>query len=106
MTSAYIPLEEFQRRQHAEAAIPHEHHAGEEEPPRPLTRDLPAPAPFPTETLGSVLGPAVGAIHDRVQGPMPIVAQSLIGAAALAAQGLCDVQLPTGQCRPWAASSL
>jgi len=70
------------------------------EPPRPLIRELPPADPFPVESLGDVLGDATRAINDRVQAPMAICGQSTLAAATLAAQGLADVQLPTGQDRP------
>jgi Protein of unknown function (DUF3987) len=70
------------------------------EPPRPLTREI-GPAPvFPVAALGSVLGGAAEAIYDKVQAPQAICAQSVLGAAALAAQRQADVILPTGQTRP------
>lgn len=72
------------------------------EPPRPLTRELPPADPFPIDALGGVLGAAAGAIHDRVQAPLAICGQSVLGAASLALQGHADVVLPIGgdQSRP------
>lgn len=56
------------------------------QPPDPLRRD-PVPAePYPVEALGDVLSPALEAIRGTVQAPVPLIAQSLLGAAALAAQ--------------------
>jgi hypothetical protein len=74
----------------------------EPEPPRPLTRELPPADPYPIEALGDVLAPAARAIHDRVQAPLAIGAQSVLAAAALAVQGHADVVLPIGpgQARP------
>src|SRR5215207_8251365 len=70
------------------------------EPPRPLRRD-PGPAdPFPLEALGDVLSAAARAIHEKIQAPIAICAQSVLAAATLAVQGRADVQLPTGQARP------
>jgi Protein of unknown function (DUF3987) len=66
------------------------------EPPRPLMRELPPADPYPIDALGSVLGPAACAIHDRVQAPIAIGAQSVLGAAALAVQGHADILLPIG----------
>jgi hypothetical protein len=66
------------------------------EPPRPLMRELPPADPFPVDALGDVLGAAAHAIHDRVQAPVAIGAQSVLGAAALAVQGHADVELPIG----------
>jgi hypothetical protein len=67
------------------------------EPPRPLTRELPPAAPFPIDALGNLLGPAVRAVHDRVQQPIAIGAQSVLAAATLAAQTHVDVELPIGK---------
>ena len=67
-----------------------------EEPPRPRTRKIPPGKPFPVEALGNVLGPAASAIHDRIQAPFAIGAQSVLGAATLAAQSHADVVLPIG----------
>jgi hypothetical protein len=66
------------------------------EPPRPLTRELPPADPFPIAALGDILGPAAQAIHDRVQAPPAIGAQSVLGAATLSVQGHADVALPIG----------
>jgi hypothetical protein len=72
------------------------------EPPRPLMRELPPADPFPVDALGDVLGAAARAIHDRVQAPLAICGQSVLGAAALAGQAHADVLLPIGpgQSRP------
>ena len=67
------------------------------EPPRPLSRELPDPEPFPVAALGGVLGNAAQAIHDRVQVPMAIGAQSVLAAATLAVQGFADIELPIGR---------
>lgn len=75
------------------------------EPPRPLTRELPPADPFPVDALG-VLGAAATAIQDRVQAPLAICGQSVLGAASLALQGHADVVLPIGpgQSRPIGSS--
>ena len=52
----------------------------EQEPPRPLMRELPPADPFPVDALGEVLAPAARAIHDRVQAPLAICGQSLLAA--------------------------
>jgi hypothetical protein len=68
-----------------------------QEPPRPLTRELPPGEPFPVDALGSVLGAAADAITDRVQAPPAIAAQSVLAAATLAVQAHADVRLPFGE---------
>jgi hypothetical protein len=70
--------------------------AVETEAPRPLMRELPPPDPFPVDALGSVLAPVARAIHDRVQAPLAICAQSVLAAATLVVQSRVDVVLPIG----------
>jgi hypothetical protein len=66
------------------------------ESPRPLMRELPPAEPFPVDALGAVLAPAARAIHDRVQAPMAICAQSVLGTAKLVTQAYANVELPIG----------
>jgi hypothetical protein len=68
--------------------------------PLPLSRKVPAPEPYPVDDLGDILGAAARAIHDRVQAPLAMCAQSVLAAAALATQGLRNVRLPHGQVSP------
>ena len=69
--------------------------------PLPLRRALPPADPFPLAALGPVLEQAARAIMDRVQCPDAIAAQSVLGAASLAAQAHADVIIPaTGHARP------
>lgn len=69
------------------------------EPPRPLVRQMPPPAPFPAEALGPVLQPAAEGIHERVQAPIAICGTSVLAAAALATQAHANIELP-GISRP------
>src|SRR5215204_4331959 len=73
---------------------------GAAEPPRPLRPELSPPDAFPLSALGDVLGAAAKAIHDKVQAPIAVCAQSVLAAATLAVQARADIQLPTGQARP------
>jgi len=59
-------------------------------------REIPPADPFPVEALGKVLCPAARAIHDRVQAPLAVCAQSVLGAAGLATQAYANVELPIG----------
>ncbi len=68
----------------------------EPEPPRLLLRELPPADPFPVDSLDDVLGAAVRGINDRVQSPIAICANSVLGAANLAVQGHADIVLPIG----------
>src|SRR6516225_5045836 len=70
------------------------------QPPRPLTRELAPADPFPIDALGPLLRDAAQAIHDKLQAPVAIGGQSVLGTATLAVQGHADVELPTGQTRP------
>jgi len=70
------------------------------EPPCPLMREISPGEPFPVHALGPVLRPMAEAIHDRVQAPMAICAQSVLAVAALAVQGHVDVVLPIGETKP------
>jgi hypothetical protein len=68
--------------------------------PMPLFPPLPPAARFPVEALGDVLSKATLAIARKVQLPKVIAAQSVLGAAALAAQAIADVRMPYGDTRP------
>ncbi len=70
------------------------------EPPRPLMRELPPADPFPVDALGAVLAPVAHAIHDRIQAPVAICAQSVLATATLTVQGHANVELPTGHPKP------
>jgi hypothetical protein len=66
------------------------------EPPRPLMRESTPAEPFPVDALGETLANAARAIHDRVQAPLAIGAQSVLGAATLVTQAHADIELPIG----------
>jgi hypothetical protein len=68
--------------------------------PLPLFPPLPPAEPYPVDALGPVLSSAAAAIARKVQVPPAMAAQSVLAAAALAAQGHADVLLPYGQPRP------
>ncbi len=70
------------------------------EPPRPLRRELPPAEPYPVEALGPMLSSAARAIHERIQAPLAICAQSCLATATLVVQAYCDVLMPYGQRRP------
>ena len=55
---------------------------------------------YPIACLGPVLGQAAAAIARKIQVPDAIAGQSVLAAAALAAQGFRDIMLPYGQTRP------
>lgn len=68
--------------------------------PLPLFPQLAPAAPYPVASLGPCLRQAAEAISAKVQAPIELAAQSVLGAAALAAQAHYDVRLPYGQVRP------
>ena len=68
--------------------------------PEPLLRDVPPAQPFPVDALGVYLAPAARAIHDIIQAPLAICAQSVLATANFAVQPLADVVHPNGQVRP------
>lgn len=74
--------------------------ADETEGPLPLFPDTPPAVPYPLDALGPILAPAARAIASKVQVPAAIAGQSVLAAAALAAQGHADVALPHGQTAP------
>ena len=66
----------------------------------PLQRPMPGPNPFPHHALGK-LEPIVTAIHETVQAPFALCANSVLAATCLAVQGHGDVVLPIfGKPRP------
>ncbi len=70
------------------------------EAPRPLMRSLPPADPYPADALGKVLADAAKGIHEKVQAPLALCGQCVLGAAALAVQAHGNVILPFGQTRP------
>lgn len=60
---------------------------------RPLQREIEPGLPYPVEALGDLLGGAARVLHEIVRAPLPICAQSVLGAAALAVQAHADVML-------------
>ena len=65
--------------------------AARAEPPRPLFRDIPPPAPYPIEALGPILAPVARRATQVIKVPDALAAQSALGAASYVVQGLRDV---------------
>ena len=99
MTDAYISLDEERNRLKVSANV-------DKEPPRPLIREIAPSKPFPVDALGPVLKPAALAIHDRIQAPLALCAQSVLAAATFAVQNHADVVLPIGAGQAKPVSSL
>jgi hypothetical protein len=70
------------------------------EPPQPLRKQRKRPEEFPIDSLPSLLKDAVLGLHEVIQAPIPICAQSVLAIANLAVQGHADIMLPIGQVRP------
>lgn len=60
--------------------------------PQPLLPELEVATPYPLEALGTLLGGAATAIIEAVQVPDALAAQSILAAAAMAAQPHANVQ--------------
>jgi len=68
--------------------------------PEPLRATLPPSTPYPVEELGEVLGGAAPALHEIIKAPLALCCQSVLAAAAFAAQSHFDVLLPWGERKP------
>lgn len=84
----------------ADSGEPEEEKPSLQDGPIPLYPHLPEAEPFPIAALGPALSRAAAAIARKVQLPEAIAGQSVLAAAALAAQAHADVILPYGQSRP------
>jgi len=62
-------------------------------PPEPLRRVLPPPDPYPVDALGDILAPAAQEMHEIIQSPMALCAQSLLAGASLAVQAHASVKI-------------
>lgn len=62
----------------------------------PLMRDPVLPQPYPMDDLGPFLAPVARAIARQVKVPDAMAGSCVLSIAALAAQGLADVELPVG----------
>ena len=65
--------------------------------PLPLVRPAPPPEPFPADALGPMLAPVARALHELVQSPLAMCANSVLAAATLAAQPHVNIELPIGR---------
>ncbi len=67
--------------------------------PEPLRRPVPAPEAYPIAELGPILRPAAESLRRVIQAPDAVCGASVLAAAALAGQGLADVEID-GRTRP------
>lgn len=72
----------------------------EKEAPLPLRRVKTSSTNFPIDPLPPLFKDAILALHDIIQAPIPICAQSVLAPMNLAVQGHADIMLPIGQKRP------
>lgn len=70
------------------------------ESPQPLRKAQSEPKEFPVDSLPTLLKEAALGLHDKIQAPLAICAQSVLATANLAVQGHANIMLPTGQERP------
>lgn len=61
--------------------------------PIPLKRKLPSSTQFPIEALGKQLAPVAKRLHEVIQAPQAICAQSILAAATLAVQAYADIYI-------------
>ncbi len=61
--------------------------------PRPLFREIDSPGEYPIELLPEILKTCIITITRIINAPMALVAQSVLAAASLAAQGVANVEL-------------
>lgn len=66
------------------------------EPPHPLRKSKREPKKFPIDSLPPILQDAILGIHDKIQAPLAICAQSVLATLNLAVQGHANVMLPYG----------
>lgn len=59
-----------------------------------------SPPPYPREAFYVVVKDAMEEVWKNTQAPDALVAMEFLACMSAAAQGLYDVRLPTGQCRP------
>jgi len=71
-----------------------------QEQPEPLRKAKNRPSEFPIDSLPYLLKSASLALHDKIQAPIALCAQSILAATNLVVQGHADIMLPMGQTRP------
>lgn len=64
------------------------------EQPEPLRKPMSQPAEFPIDALPKLLRDATLALHNKIQAPLAICAQSILAVSNLAVQAHSDVMLP------------
>ena len=72
----------------------------DKESPEPLRKPLQPPTEFPIDSLPPILKEAVLALHDKIQAPIALCAQSVLAAVNLAVQGHINIMMPFGETKP------
>lgn len=72
----------------------------DKELPEPLRKQSQSATEFPIDSLPPILKDAVLALHDKIQAPIALCAQSVLAVVNLAVQGHADIMLHIGQSRP------
>ena len=70
------------------------------EVPQPLRKQALQAVDFPVKMLPTIIRNAILGLHNKIQAPIAICAQSVLAAMNLALQGHADIELPIGQTRP------
>lgn len=70
------------------------------ESPQPLRKKGAIATHFPIESLPILLKDAVLAMHDKIQAPIAICAQTILAVSNLAVQAHANIMMPFGQIRP------
>ncbi|MBX9721914.1 MAG: DUF3987 domain-containing protein, partial [Candidatus Obscuribacterales bacterium] len=60
---------------------------------KPLTRDIPAAEPFPTEALPLLLREATESLHSVIKAPVALCVQSVLAAETLVLQQIADAEI-------------
>lgn len=68
--------------------------------PLPLRRVQTQPAEFPVDVCPPLIRDTILSLHDKIQAPIAICAQSVLAVINLAVQAHMNVRLPFGQIRP------
>lgn len=72
----------------------------DKELPEPLRKPLQLPAEFPIDSLPPIFKDTVLALHDKIQAPIGLCAQSVLAVANLTVQGHVNIMMPFGEIKP------
>ena len=72
----------------------------DKESPEPLRKPLQPPTEFPIDSLPLILKDTVIALHDKIQAPIALCAQSVLAVVNLTVQGHINIMMPFGETKP------